>query len=181
MTEPSAAADRHGRGSAAGDRAGPSSNDLDRSISLTGERIQAILDAATQAASQIRADAQEDANREADRLTMRRIGEMSRLTDSLIERAESLRNQTDVLAQAMEDAMRALVALPGERVRRGRCPGAAGGGWRRWRVSPLARSRPCTASARTGSGDPSDARRQDGDRRQRARGDRNDAEPGVRD
>ena len=43
---------------------------------------------------------------------MRRIGEMSRLTDSLIERAESLRNQTDVLAQAMEDAMRALVALP---------------------------------------------------------------------
>ena len=85
---------------------------MDRSISLVGERIQAILDAAAHAASEIRADAHEDAKREADRLTMRRVGEMSQLTDSLIERAESLRKQADELAREMEDAMRAVSAMP---------------------------------------------------------------------
>jgi hypothetical protein len=94
---------------------------LDRSISVAAGRIEEIIEAATQAAAEIRGEAREagkrhleEAQREADRLTMRRIGQMSQLTDSLIERAENLRNEVDELARAMEDAMRAVAATAGE-------------------------------------------------------------------
>ena len=88
---------------------------------MAAGRIEEIIEAATQAAAEIRGEAREagkrhleEAQREADRLTMRRIGQMSQLTDSLIERAEKLRNEVDDLARAMEDAMRAVAATVGE-------------------------------------------------------------------
>jgi hypothetical protein len=109
MNEPFSAADRRGGEWPDVGRGESASGDLDRSISSAAERIQAILDAATEAASQIRADAREDARREADRLTMRRIAQMSQLTDSLVERAERVRREADELTRAIEDAMRAVV------------------------------------------------------------------------
>jgi hypothetical protein len=97
------------------------SDDVDRSISVAAERIETIIDAATRAASEIRGEAREEAERhleeaerEADRLMMRRIGVMSQLTDSLIERAEKVRREVDELARAMEDAMRAVAGTMSE-------------------------------------------------------------------
>jgi chaperonin GroEL (HSP60 family) len=94
---------------------------VEPSVSAAAERIQAIIDAAAHAASGIRADAQlearrhvEEAEREADRLAMRRIRLMSELTDSLIERAERMREQSDELVRALEDAMRAVAATVSE-------------------------------------------------------------------
>ena len=110
MNEPPPAADRGGREWPDVGRGEPPSGGLDRSISSAAERIQTILDAATEAASQIRSDAREEAKREADRLTMMRIAQMSQLTDSLIERAERVCREADELARAMEDAMRAVAA-----------------------------------------------------------------------
>jgi hypothetical protein len=96
-------------------------DEVQPSASAAAEGIQAIIDAAAHAASGIRADAQievqryvEEAEREADRLAMRRIRVMSELTDSLIERAESMREQSEELVRALEDAMRAVAATVGE-------------------------------------------------------------------
>lgn len=121
MTDPAPPANWHRRESRAADRRDGVSDDLDRSISVAAGRIETIIEAATQAASEIRGDARkagerhlEEAQREADRLTMRRIGLMSQLTDSLIERAEKLRSEVDELARAMEDAMRTVAATISE-------------------------------------------------------------------
>jgi len=101
---------------------------------VAAERIETIIDAATRAASEIRGDAREEAERhleeaqrEADRLTMRRIGLMSQLTDSLIERAEKLRREVDELARAMEDAMRAVAATVSEAKGAGRADATTAG------------------------------------------------------
>ena len=109
--------------------------DEEPSASAAAEGIQAIIDAAANAASGIRADAQieaqryvEEAEREADRLAMRRIRVMSELTDSLIERAERMREQSDELVRALEDAMRAVAATVGEPGIARRAEGSSPGG-----------------------------------------------------
>jgi hypothetical protein len=96
--------------------------DVARSISDAADTIEAIIDAAERLASEIRSDAQQeaerfldDAEREADRLTMRRIGLLSKLSDSVIERTERLRRESDEVVRALEDAMRALAATVGDR------------------------------------------------------------------
>jgi hypothetical protein len=82
-------------------------------------RVEAIIDAAERAASEIRAAAHaeadrrlEEAERTADRMTRQRIGQLSELTDSLIERSELLRRQCDELSRALEGAIHELAATP---------------------------------------------------------------------
>jgi vacuolar-type H+-ATPase subunit H len=86
--------------------------DLERSASNAVERIQRIVESAERAAGQIRASADEDAERRleearqsADRLTMDRVGVISQLTDSLIERAEEVRRLSDGLIVALDAAI----------------------------------------------------------------------------
>jgi hypothetical protein len=106
-----------------------SSPDVDRSVSLTAERVQtiiesatrvrvhAIIESATRVASEILANARaeadlylEEAEREADRLTMRHIGLMSDLTEALSNRLQVHGRQSEELIRALEDAMRELAA-----------------------------------------------------------------------
>jgi hypothetical protein len=100
----------------------PSPEDLNRSISRAAETIETIIDAAERLASEIRADAEaeaqrylEESQREGDRLAMKRIGLMSELTESLIERAEDLTRRTDEVVRALEDAMRTIATTVSDR------------------------------------------------------------------
>jgi cell division septum initiation protein DivIVA len=108
---------------------GTSSTDVDRSVSLTAERVQAIIESATRVrvhaiiesatriASEILANARAEADgylaeaeREADRLTMKHIGLISDLTEALSNRLQVYGRQSEELIRALEDAMRELAA-----------------------------------------------------------------------
>jgi hypothetical protein len=93
---------------------------LDRSIFEAAGRIEAIIGAANRVAAEIRAEALAEANRhleeaerEADRVAMRRITEISELTDSLRARADRLLQASDEFVGALEHAMRAVAATVG--------------------------------------------------------------------
>jgi len=74
-----------------------------------GERIQSVLDAAERAASDILADASHEAQRRvtearerAAHIGQQRIEAMAALSDSLLEQATAVRQQSDVLIQALD-------------------------------------------------------------------------------
>jgi hypothetical protein len=137
----------------------PSSDDLNRSISRAAETIETIIDAAERLASEIQAEAQveaqrylDESQREADRLAMKRIGLMSELTDSLVERADDLRKRTDEVVRALEDAMRTVAATIGDRST-ANAGGLAGDEHRERQEAGASRPRP----AQPAGGDASDS------------------------
>lgn len=89
-----------------------------------GERIESVLDAAERAAVGIREDAEEwarryaeESRRKADQMAADRIKEISALTDSLVNRARAVAEQSDELIAALDDAGRRMIGQPrgGER------------------------------------------------------------------
>lgn len=86
----------------------------------TGERIQMIITAAEQAAAGIIDDAEAQARRcldgaraRADRIAAERAARTWSLTDDLIDRVEAVKQQSDDLLRALEEARRAVEgALP---------------------------------------------------------------------
>ena len=124
------------QGSAAAGRAAPSSR--------SGSRVESVLDAAERAAVSIREDAQiwarnylEESKRKADEAASARMREISDLTDSLVNRARAVAQQSDELIAAMDDAGRRVVgaATPGQNNDTGpdrrRRPGRSAGRGRR--------------------------------------------------
>jgi hypothetical protein len=78
-----------------------------------GTRVESVIDAAEQAAGGIRADAQdwarnylEESRRKADEMAAQRIQEMTALTDSLMNRARAVAQQSDQLLAALDEAGR---------------------------------------------------------------------------
>ena len=76
------------------------------------DQLQTVIDAAERAAEAIRFDAEEqarhhlaDAQRKADRLTAERVGLISDLTDDLIRHAGTVRDHSEQMIQALEDAI----------------------------------------------------------------------------
>lgn len=94
-------------GPAHGERPAP----LRDSVSTATQRIQLIIEAAEKAAAGIIADAEaqarlylEETRRRADRVAGERAGAMSDITDSLIDRAEAVKRQSDELIVALDQA-----------------------------------------------------------------------------
>ena len=94
-----------------GDEAGP-----------VGSRVESVLEAAERAAAGIRQDAEEwarryleESRRKADDLASERVQELSSLTETLMNRARAVAQQSDALLSALDDAGRRLVntARPG--------------------------------------------------------------------
>ncbi len=84
---------------------------LQGSVATATARIQVIIEAAEKAAAGIIDDAEAQARRyleesraRADLIADQRAGEMSALTDSLIERAETVKRQSDELIRALDQA-----------------------------------------------------------------------------
>jgi hypothetical protein len=76
------------------------------------DRMQTVIDAAERAAEAIRHDAEEQARRhlaetqrKADRLTAERVGLISELTDDLIRHAANVRDHSEQMVRALEDAI----------------------------------------------------------------------------
>lgn len=87
-----------------------------------GSRVESVLEAAERAAASIRQDAEEwarryieESRRKADDLASDRVRELSSLTDTLMNRARAVAQQSDALLAALDDAGRRLVnsARPG--------------------------------------------------------------------
>lgn len=87
-----------------------------------GSRVESVLDAAERAAVSIREDAQvwarnylEESKQKADEAASARMREISDLTDSLVNRARAVAQQSDELIAAMDEAGRRVVgaATPG--------------------------------------------------------------------
>jgi hypothetical protein len=102
--------------------AGPGRGGPDPESGAVGSRIESILDAAERAAAGIRQDAEERARRyleesrqKADQIAEQRVGELSALTDTLMNRARAVAQQSDELLAALDDAGRRLLntARPG--------------------------------------------------------------------
>lgn len=75
-------------------------------------QLQSVIDAAERAASAIRFDAEEqarnhlaEAQRRADRLTAERVGLIAELTDDLISHAGTVRDHSEQMVKALEDAI----------------------------------------------------------------------------
>lgn len=75
-------------------------------------QLQTVIDAAERAAEAIRFDAEEqarhhlaEAQRKADRLTAERVGLISDLTDDLIRHASTVRDHSEQMIRALEDAI----------------------------------------------------------------------------
>ena len=75
-------------------------------------QLQTVIDAAERAAEAIRFDAEEqarhhlaEAQRKADRLTAERVGLISDLTDDLIRHAATVRDHSEQMIRALEDAI----------------------------------------------------------------------------
>jgi hypothetical protein len=88
---------------------------LRESVSSATQRIHAIIDAAEKAAAGIIEDAEaqarrylEESRRRSERFAEERAQELSEVTDSLIERAESVKRQSDELIAALGNARRQL-------------------------------------------------------------------------
>ncbi len=87
-----------------------------------GSRVESVLEAAERAAAGIRQDAEEwarryleESRRKADDLASERVQELSSLTETLMNRARAVAQQSDALLAALDDAGRRLVnsARPG--------------------------------------------------------------------
>jgi hypothetical protein len=87
-----------------------------------GSRVESVLEAAERAAAGIRQDAEEwarryleESRRKADDLASDRVRELSGLTETLMNRARAVAQQSDALLAALDDAGRRLVnsARPG--------------------------------------------------------------------
>jgi hypothetical protein len=79
------------------------------------DRIQSVIDAAERAAADIVADAEnrarqqlEESKTKAEQLAMTRIRSIYELTDGLIEQARSVRERSDALLSALDDAVHEL-------------------------------------------------------------------------
>ncbi len=75
-------------------------------------QLQTVIDAAERAAEAIRFDAEEqarhhlaEAQRKADRLTAERVGLISELTDDLMRHASTVRDHSEQMIRALEDAI----------------------------------------------------------------------------
>lgn len=75
-------------------------------------QLQTVIDAAERAAEAIRFDAEEqarhhlaEAQRKADRLTAERVGLISDLTDDLIRHASTVRDHSEQMIRALEEAI----------------------------------------------------------------------------
>ena len=76
------------------------------------EQMQTVIEAAERAAEAIRFDAEEqarrhlaEAQRKADRLTAERVGLISELTDDLVRHAANVRDHSEQMVRALEDAI----------------------------------------------------------------------------
>lgn len=76
------------------------------------ERLQTVIDAAERGAEAIRSDAEEqarmhvaEAQRKADRMTAERVRLISELTDDLITHAGTVRNRSEQMVEALDDAI----------------------------------------------------------------------------
>jgi vacuolar-type H+-ATPase subunit H len=89
----------------------PSAN-VQATMSQMTEQLQTVIDAAERAAEAIRYDAEDqarqhlaEAQRKADRLTAERVGLISDLTDDLIRHASTVRDHSEQMIRALEDAI----------------------------------------------------------------------------
>lgn len=76
------------------------------------DRLQTVIDAAEHAAEAIRFNAEEqarshliEAQRKADRLTAERVGLISELTDDLVRHAGTVRDHSEQMIRALDDAI----------------------------------------------------------------------------
>jgi vacuolar-type H+-ATPase subunit H len=117
----------------------------------TSERIQLIIDAAEQAAAGIIDDAEaqarqylEEARARADRIAAQRATKMWSFTDDLIERAEAVKQQSDELLRALDEARQGVEKALREE------PGPEALGAERWQpreaVAPPAEPEPAADS-----------------------------------
>jgi len=81
-------------------------------ITQMTEQMRTVIEAAERAAEAIRYDAEEqarrhltEAQRKADRLTAERVGLISELTDDLIRHAANVRDHSEQMVRALEDAI----------------------------------------------------------------------------
>ena len=79
------------------------------------DQLQTVIDAAERAAAAIRQDAEAqarqhlaDAQRKADRLTAERVRLIAQLTDDLLRHAGTVREQSEVMVDSLETAIRAV-------------------------------------------------------------------------
>lgn len=79
------------------------------------DQLQTVIDAAERAAAAIRQDAEEqarrhlaEAQRKADRLTAERVRLIAQLTDDLLLHAGTVREQSEVMVDSLETAIRAV-------------------------------------------------------------------------
>jgi hypothetical protein len=93
----------------------PPPSPLRESVSSATQRIHAIIDAAEKAAAGIIEDAEaqarrylEESRRRSERFAEERAQELSEVTDSLMERAETVKRQSDELIAALGNARRQL-------------------------------------------------------------------------
>ncbi len=89
----------------------PSAN-VQATMTQMTSQLQTVIDAAERAAEAIRFDAEEqarhhlaEAQRKADRLTAERVGLISDLTDDLIRHAATVRDHSEQMIRALEDAI----------------------------------------------------------------------------
>ncbi len=89
----------------------PSAN-VQATMTQMTSQLQTVIDAAERAAEAIRFDAEEqarhhlaEAQRKADRLTAERVGLISDLTDDLIRHASTVRDHSEQMIRALEDAI----------------------------------------------------------------------------
>jgi hypothetical protein len=85
------------------------------------DRMQTVIDAAERAADAIRHDAEEqarrhlsEAQRKADRMTAERVRLISELTDDLIRHAATVRDHSEQMVRALEDAISSVTGKLGE-------------------------------------------------------------------
>ena len=94
-------------------RGGPApSASVQSTIHQMTDQLQTVIEAAERAAEAIRHDAEEqarrhlaEAQRKADRLTAERVGLISELTDDLIRHAANVRDHSEQMVRALEDAI----------------------------------------------------------------------------
>jgi hypothetical protein len=88
------------------------SGSVQSTIDQMTDQLQTVIAAAERAAEAIRRDAEEqarrhlaEAQRKADRLTAERVGLISELTDDLIRHAANVRDHSEQMVRALEDAI----------------------------------------------------------------------------
>jgi hypothetical protein len=88
------------------------SDSVQTTIDQMTDQLQTVIGAAERAAEAIRRDAEEqarrhlaEAQRKADRMTAERVGLISELTDDLIRHAANVRDHSEQMVRALEDAI----------------------------------------------------------------------------